>query len=79
MPEEDRIKCVYRAMYETGKSTTFEDPCERLQKCIQCTGYDTTCAVYQDVIALSGRINRLREAHKREIEDERLAKRGMLR
>ena len=42
-------KCVYRLIYETENSTTFNEPNNELKKCIKCNGYDLKCKYYREM------------------------------
>ena len=69
-----RPMCVYRTMYLSGNSTTFQDiettRNEELKRCVTCSGYDLRCSVYQDIIKFADKIAKMREEHKREMEEK---------
>jgi len=60
-------KCIYRNLYESGNSSTFEEPLNPdLRKCISCNGTDANCGVYQDLVRFAEKIKRFRDEVRRE-------------
>ena len=44
---KDYPKCIWKKLYEKGSSTTFDYLNAKLERCIECDGYDIECWSYR--------------------------------
>ena len=56
---ENKVKCLWKKLYETKNSTTFynikNNPSEKIQACVICDGYKTReqCCNYTNSITIN--------------------------